>query len=158
MAVAGPRTTTVMGPDTVILTNRSTQVAASDETHVAANSVLVADGKVIIKQGGTTIELAGGHVCIDAAAWVQIKHGGAEVKIDGGDNVMVQTGAKATIKASEIDFTADKITFTGHSGVSMISGGSEIKAEPGGVTLKGPTINGTADGECKITAAIIHAN
>jgi type VI secretion system secreted protein VgrG len=157
--VTGPRTTTVVGPDTVTLTSRHTEVSATDSEHVAGDATAIVDGAATLTQGGTVIEVASGHVDVNAQSWVRLKHGGAEVVIDGGDNVTVRTDAKVYVFADdEVSFQAPKITFTGTSAVAMTVGANTVKVDTSGVHLNGAKIDETADSFIQMTAPAIRNN
>ncbi|MCC7542068.1 MAG: type VI secretion system tip protein VgrG [Deltaproteobacteria bacterium] len=118
-----------------------------------------ADVQLQLRQGPTTITMAGTNVTVDAAGNVEIKNPGCSLKISGGE-LAIEAAASVSIKVggSEIKLTDGNIEVVGASNVKVESGGSSVSLTPGGIESSAGAISSTASGGHVIGGSPVEIN
>lgn len=152
---------------TVVTGNRKAVVTAKEELwagekddHVGTTFSVHA-GKYELHQGGTTLTLDANHVELNAADWVEVKHGAGSVKIESSGKVAVKAPNELVLEcgASRIELKSDgTITIAGSTKVDVKAGSSGVTCEPAKVSTHAPQIASQASGVHEISGSIVKVN
>ena len=152
LLVTGESTTKVLKKATLSFSaDRATTVEGTDEDTV---------GKKVLKQAGTTLECADGHVDLRAQAWLKITHAGAKIHIDDGGNVTIETDKELKLLADGTSavFAKGKAEISAENEATIAVGGNTFKVDKTGVTTSANNITSSDTGLHQMTAALITQN
>jgi type VI secretion system secreted protein VgrG len=147
-----------------IAQNRDVHVGGNDTLDVGANKKdtigaiygIHGGPKIQLLQGGTTFTFEGGHVDLNAAGYIEIKHGSGIIKIEDSGKVSITAGPEliAALDTAGMQLKDDKIVVAAPA-IQMLGGGGVVSIDPSGVSMAGAMIRAEATGDHEITGPIV---
>jgi len=159
LTVTGTRTTEVVRDEKVTFrADRQTVIEGSELAHVQRDRKETVDGAYQVKQSGTFLELASGHVDLTSEAGIRLRHAGSTILIDGG-KIQIASDQPIEVASSQtISVTGDKVEISGGTEVSLSAGGARVVLNAEGVKQSGASITSAAQGLHTITGALVSVN
>lgn len=120
--------------------NQSTEVMKDRTTTIHNNDTLTVTTKLLMQQAGTKITLVGDTATIESPTRVELKVGGASVKVESGKVSLTSGGgASLTLEGSTATLSATTVNIEG-SGTTNVRGGGASVVLDGSVTATGSEI------------------
>lgn len=169
LSVSGSRTTRVVGKETTTLEDaRETTIAKTDLLTVSqdktdtvhANYTITADTKFELRQGSTTFTLTGNHAELDAASWIELRHGAGSIRIEEGGAIRLNSSAEIelTCGACTIKLKEGKIEVSGPVEVLLSGGSAALKLDSTAAAISGTKLSASATALSEITGPIVKIN
>jgi type VI secretion system secreted protein VgrG len=130
------RTETVKADETITIQGKRTETVQKEE------SVTIQQDRTHTVQGKDTLTVTGN-------ATLTVSSGNRAVTVDSGNYTLTASAGNITLGA-----TAGKVTIEAAQAIELKVGGSSVKIDPSGVTVKGIVVKVTADGAANLEGSM----
>lgn len=157
--VGGNRDTNITGFDRLTVKgDRTTTVDGSDLVEVIQDRTVRVNRALTVAQGGSTVEWADGHVDLNTASWIRIKHGSSEVYIDEAGKIYIATTNDLAVSAENIKMTGKTVAIEASEELTLAAGTGAMKLDAEGAAVSGNKVRSSGVAMNEITAAMVKVN